>query len=548
MRLRRCVLLLPSLIFASSAVAAQAPPMQQAVQRLQNQDYAGAVEILQGLTAEQPQNARAWLLLGQAHLGAGAYESARAALAEAEKTPATHWQAYYFTGLSYAAEGDLDHAFERLQHVKEGGAFNLTQIGLVPQAAVLRKDPRYASLFPTAAEYASPFVEPVRILRDWRGEAEGDVFGWIARDIGDVDGDGIHDMTTSATQAAGGAGRVYVYSSGSGRLLWSATGTEGAGLGTSIESAGDVDADGIPDVVAGAPGEGAAYVYSGADGRVLHRFGGDAADRFGGGVADVGDLDGDGHDDVIVSAPAALQGAGVARVYSGKDGSVLWERKGEAGEGFGSAVGGWRFGARRAFLVGAPGGGPTQGGRTYVFTGLTAKPDFVVEAEASGAQNGAMFVSILGDVDGDGVPDVYSSDWADGTSGPQTGRVYVHSGASGARLYTLAGEAAGDGFGIGVADLGGDIDGDGLDDVVIGAWQHAAAAPSGGKVYIRSGKDGHLLYAITGRVPGETFGFDATGIGDVDGDGVVDLLLTSAYSAINGTRSGRVLILAGERR
>jgi hypothetical protein len=46
---------------------------------------------------------------------------------------------------------------------------------------------------------------------------------------------------------------------------------------------------------------------------------------------------------------------------------------------------------------------------------------------------------------------------------------------------------------------------------------------------------------------GETFAFDATGMGDVDGDGNIDFLLTSAWSAVNGTRSGRVFILSGAR-
>jgi hypothetical protein len=87
---------------------------------------------------------------------------------------------------------------------------------------------------------------------------------------------------------------------------------------------------------------------------------------------------------------------------------------------------------------------------------------------------------------------------------------------------------------------------DGFDDLVIGAWQYAAAAPSGGKVYLYSGKDGSLLRTITGRVPGETLGFDATGAGDVDGDGVIDLLLTSSWSNVNGFRSGRMFIISGK--
>jgi hypothetical protein len=47
-----------------------------------------------------------------------------------------------------------------------------------------------------------------------------------------------------------------------------------------------------------------------------------------------------------------------------------------------------------------------------------------------------------------------------------------------------------------------------------------------------------------GQVSGETFGFDATGMGDVNGDGVIDFLLTSAWSAINGARSGRMFIVS----
>ncbi len=49
----------------------------------------------------------------------------------------------------------------------------------------------------------------------------------------------------------------------------------------------------------------------------------------------------------------------------------------------------------------------------------------------------------------------------------------------------------------------------------------------------------------TGKVPGETLGFDATGMGDVDGDGTIDFLVTSAWSAIHGARSGRMFILSG---
>jgi hypothetical protein len=216
----------------------------------------------------------------------------------------------------------------------------------------------------------------------------------------------------------------------------------------------------------------------------------------------------------------------------------------EAGDAFGSAVGGRTTSTGELTLVvGAPNAGEGDRGATYVFKNLSGTPAFVIESDASGSQLGGMFVSAVGDVDGDGVLDVYAADFSGNAGGPGSGRALVHSGATGALLFDLAGQTAGAGFGIGIADAG-DVDRDGHDDLVIGAWQHASAAPSGGKVYVYSGKHGTLLRAITGKVMGETFGFDATGVGDVNGDGAIDLLLTSGWSPASGARSGRMFVVS----
>ena len=120
----------------------------------------------------------------------------------------------------------------------------MTRIESDADLAPLKTDPRFAALLPTPADFTNPFVEPVKIIREWDGEAAGDQFGWIARNIGDVDGDGVPDIVTSApTSAKGGdkAGRIYVYSTRTGRLLWTADGAKGDQLGTGIEGAGDAN-------------------------------------------------------------------------------------------------------------------------------------------------------------------------------------------------------------------------------------------------------------------------------------------------------------------
>jgi hypothetical protein len=154
-----------------------------------------------------------------------------------------------------------------------------------------------------------------------------------------------------------------------------------------------------------------------------------------------------------------------------------------------------------------------------------------------------MFVSVPGDVDGDTVPDVYLSDFSNAAKGPSTGRIYVHSGTDGRRVLTLTGESAGDGFGTSPSNAG-DVNGDGRADLIVGAWQYSGAAISGGRAYLYSGKEGALLRTFTCRTPGDTFGFDAVSMADVNGDGTVDLLITSAWSGVKGYRSGRIFIVS----
>jgi len=553
------------LVLATAAVATPAgaqtpdPEVQRALQAAQGSiasgDFAAARAELEKLTHAHPDNGLAWALLGYSLRSLEDFPAAVAAYEKAVPLRPRAGGTLLQGAMAQAQAGHVDRAFDWLARARAAGT-DVTAVDLDPAADALRGDARYASLFPTDAEYGDPFVEPARILQEWRGEEKGDQFGWIARDIGDVDGDGIHDVVTSAPTwgsrpDGNAAGRVYAYSSRTGALLWKADGRPGDQLGLGVEAAGDVDGDGTPDVLAGAPYGDRAVVFSGRDGRVLLDVPApEPGEAFGQHVADLGDVNGDGHADFVVGAPqndAGGQDAGRAYVISGADGAALLTLTGEeAGDRFGATSGGGMMDGRMTLIVGAPNAGEGDRGRVYVYQALDARPSFVIDSDSEGSQLGGMFVSAVGDVDGDGVMDVYASDWpGSGAGGLQgAGRLYVHSGADGRRLFTLTGEAAGDGFGIGVADAG-DVNHDGHADLVVGAWQNHEAAPSGGKVYLYSGADGTLLRTLTGKVMGETLGFDATGVGDVDGDGAIDLLLTSAWSAVSGAHSGRMFIVAG---
>lgn len=537
------------LVALAAGVHAQTtqPGIPEALQ-IQPKDPAAAAKILEGVTAREPKNGTAWRLLGAARQQAKDLDGAIAAYLKAIDVQPDPL-ATYRIGAVYALKKDAERAFEWLAKAKATGRVDMMQMEADPNMEPLRPDARYRALLPTRKDFENPFVENIRILGEWHGEASNDQFGWIARAIGDVDKDGALDFVTSAPFAGdpkSPPGRIYVYSSKSRKLLWKADGAMGDRLGLDVEAAGDVNADGVPDVVAA--GGGQAIVFSGKDGAEIRRFKSPGTlPLFA--TSTAGDVNGDGYADILAGAtpapgPGAKPARGAAYVFSGKDGTVLLTLDGEREtDNFGAEVDGVSNGKHTLLVVGASGAGPRNTGRVYVYTGLSQKPAFTIDADETGVALGAMFVAVAGDVNGDGVPDVYASDFQNRAKGQGTGRVYVHSGKDGSRLLTLTGEGPGEMFGTSPSTAG-DLDGDGHADFAVGAWQSAAAAISGGRIYMHSGKDGRLLGTITCRIPGDTLGFDSMGIGDVDGDGIVDLLVTSAYSGINGYRSGRVFIVS----
>jgi hypothetical protein len=547
-----------AILASATGPAAQSPAptgtLGDARARLQANDLTGAIAVLESLVQRTPHDPSVWHLLGTAHRRSKDPSRALAAYRKSLELNGNAPQLFYDTAVAHAMTQEFDLALEWLSKARASRQVDMSQMDVDADLGAMRSDPRLARMRPTDEDFANPFIEPVRVLREWRGESANEQFGWIARNIGDVDGDRIADIVTSApTKAIRGAnaGRIYVYSTGTGSLRWSTDGEPGDRLGIGVEGAGDTNGDGVPDVIASAPGGGYARVYSGDDGRVLLTLRAeDRADAFGRHVAGVGDVDRDGSADVIVGAPgndAGGSNAGRAYVYSGRDGRTLVTLTGErAGDAFGSAVAGHARADSVLLLVGAPSAGPRKTGRIYAFDRHSVesrRPTFVIESDDTGAALGAMFVSIPGDVDGDGLPDTYASDFSNSAKGPSTGRIVVHSGKDGRLLLSLTGETAGEAFGTSPS-VAGDVDGDGHADLIVGAWQYSGAAAGGGRAYLYSGKDGALMKTFTCRIPGDTFGFDANELGDVNGDGITDLLITSAWSGVRGFHSGRIFVVS----
>jgi hypothetical protein len=530
----------------------QNPQLAEASQLLNGQKFAEAEGKLAEFVKANPQNGQGWYLLGLARHSQQKYDAALEAHLKAAEFPAFKASGLYNAACVYSLKNDVEKSIETLRAAVAAGFTDRSQLASDTDLENARKDKRFAELVPPLLKGKDAFVEPTtRVIHEFEGSAANSEFGWVARKVGDVDGDGVIDFVSTSPGYANHKGRADVYSSKTGKHLFTVQGkSPGNRFGNGAAGAGDVNKDGTPDVIIGGPSGEYALVVSGKDGSIIHTVTGTKGDElFGQKVCSLGDIDGDGHADFAVTAMQADGNetkSGVCFGFSGKDAKQLFVIKGErTGDKFGSSVAGNVDPAHRMIAVGAQDAGEGQKGRVYVYNLKGTEPQlaFVVEAKPSARNLGQMFVSFLGDVDKDGAPDVYCSDFTDSAF---PGRVFIYSGANGKELLDVKGMAPGEALGTSVSDAG-DANGDGSGDLIVGAWQNREGAISGGKVYLLSGTDGKVLATWTSKQGGDTLGFDATGIGDVDGDGNIDYLLTSAWSSANGTKSGRVFIVAGPK-
>jgi hypothetical protein len=291
-----------------------------------------------------------------------------------------------------------------------------------------------------------------------------------------------------------------------------------AKLGHNVSGNADVDGDGIPDILTGAyghqEGRGKGYLMFGSNiqpGRQSisntdHYFNGEVADdRLGYTMTFVGDIDGDGYDDLHMSSK------------------------------YNDTV-------------------DTDAGKTYLFYGSTinAQEEAEVDMQSAnhvfygeGLENWCCKLFRMGDLDGDSKPDLIFGAQYQEIESLGSGLAYVvlssTLGATGSRSladadYKFVGENYGDAMGISQVGVG-DLDGDGTEDLLMGAFRHSSSSTiqGGGVAYLffggNLGASGRTLtggdadYRFEATTNLEAVGRHVAGIGDISGDGKPDFLI-----------------------
>lgn len=347
--------------------------------------------------------------------------------------------------------------------------------------------------------------------------------------------------------------------------------TEVSGFfGYDVAVVGDLTSDGTPELIVGAYQEdnsgmfdtGRAYIVNGATGAAIRTFtspNAQAYSHFGYAVAGIGDVSGDGIADVAIGASNENSGAGRAYVFNGSTGALLrtlvspdTQNNGSFGKEV-SALADVTGDGVGDLIVGADNedtSGSAFNGRAYVFNGATGALVHTLDTPnpAIGGRFGEHAVD-MGDVTGDGVSEIAVGAHNEQNTERGDGSVYVFNGATGARIYTLTSPNASSlgSFGWYVASMG-DITGDGRNDLIVGSFETLNFNTSAGRSYIFNGASGALVRTLTSPSP-EGFGyygFAACGIPDQNGDSVPDIAIGAyAEDTSSFTNDGKIYITSG---
>jgi hypothetical protein len=400
------------------------------------------------------------------------------------------------------------------------------------------------------------------------GANAGDESGASVSVAGDINGDLIADLIIGApyaTTVAAFAGKSYlVFGSDQGLPnplnLSTLNGNTGFVIngesvfdysGAAVSAAGDINGDGIDDLIIGAPGaspnvgySGASYVVFGDDQGLPNPlnlssidgsngivFNGVANyDESGTSVSAAGDINGDGIDDLIIGAPYASGGDGAGYVV---------------------------FGSKQAWTS------PIN------LSGLNGTNGFLINSVSEFDTLGKS-VSAAGDINGDGVDDLVIGAILAGTEGAYNGASYVVfgsdqvwtsplelSGLDGADGFAINGVSPIDGAGTSVS-AAGDINGDNIDDLLIGAPDADPNGDASGASYVVFGSDqawtsplelsaldGGNGFVINGVSASDEAGTSVSSSGDINFDGIDDLIIGAPKADPNGDGSGASYVVFG---